>query len=84
MGISLQFFPLLRLKSPNPRKGIETSRGLGSCAHSLDRLKSPNPRKGIETHLGRYSGGNADFRLKSPNPRKGIETDFVVAAATRS
>ena len=39
----------LGLKSPNPRKGIETKMQGAWPQLRRKRLKSPNPRKGIET-----------------------------------
>ena len=42
-----------RLKSPNPRKGIETVHMVEFGEKYMFRLKSPNPRKGIETEFVR-------------------------------
>ncbi|GAP63508.1 hypothetical protein ARMA_1931 [Ardenticatena maritima] len=39
----------MRLKSPNPRKGIETLPVAAAYHPQQKSLKSPNPRKGIET-----------------------------------
>ena len=39
----------VRLKSPNPRKGIETQDHATALREAGVGLKSPNPRKGIET-----------------------------------
>ena len=64
------------LKSPNPRKGIETP-AFANASWSASCLKSPNPRKGIETLFSRQENTQHVLRLKSPNPRKGIETDLV-------
>ncbi|GAP64525.1 hypothetical protein ARMA_2948 [Ardenticatena maritima] len=46
------------LKSPNPRKGIETHRIRQAALLLPKRLKSPNPRKGIETFSSRTSYRN--------------------------
>ncbi|GAP64009.1 hypothetical protein ARMA_2432 [Ardenticatena maritima] len=43
------FAPSPSLKSPNPRKGIETDFTPSAFRRTSLSLKSPNPRKGIET-----------------------------------
>ena len=47
--------PDYRLKSPNPRKGIETDYCLEQDGIRTEGLKSPNPRKGIETKQPRVA-----------------------------
>ena len=75
---------VLRPKSKNARKGIETRPFRRGGGWSLSSPKSKNARKGIETRAGASQPRRRGAGPKSKNARKGIETKPFAGALPQS